>query len=390
MRIRKDVHEDDLMNSRLVIVSLAIMLVLTLLIVPIHAATSNATLQISVSDPTGDDRGPGYYGYPSNSVFKPGVFDLTKFQVLTNDTSVIFKVYVKDLGDNPWKGPNGFCLQYVQIYVHTTLQGVESRMDTFGLHLMIRSDYAWHFAVLLAPGWGNDPVPKGQRSALVYANGTVIVQDDKFKVYADPNENAIVAVISKGLIPDVDNIKNWKIIVALASYDGFGPMKVRQAGVKGGEWVLNATKYATSKDTIIRIGQAIAKGIEPLALDLIVYSPQYPNGISAKLQYEWLNTFNVTAGTYAIVPGIATAPKTVTETITNTYTTTFTTTYTYTKTTTKTSTTTYTTTYTKTTTSVSPSPTTITETTTNWTATGAAAIILFIIGLIIGYLIKRK
>jgi len=372
------------MNPKLVIVPLAVMLVLVLLTAPTYSAAANATPQIIVSDPTGDDRGPGYYGYPSNSVFKPGVFDLTKFEILTNNTDVIFKVYVKNLGDNPWKGPNGFCLQYVQIYVHTTLQGVESRMDTFGLHLMIRSDYAWNFAVLLAPGWGNDPVPKGQRSALIYANGTVVVQDDKFKVYADPNENAIVAVISKNLIPDVDNIKNWKIIVLLASYDGFGPMKVRQAGVKGGEWVLNATKYATNKETIIRIGQAVAKGIEPLALDLLVYSPQYPNGISASLQYKWLNTFNVTAGTYAIVPGISIAPKTVTETVTQTETSTYTTTLT--QTTTKTSTTTVT----STSVSVSPSPTTITKETTNWTATGAAAIILFIIGLIIGYLVKRR
>ena len=379
-----DVYEDDLMNPKLVIIPLAIMLVLTLLTAPTYSAMAGATPQISVTDPTGDDKGPGYYGYPSNSVFKPGVFDLTKFEILTNSTDVIFKVYVKDLGDNPWKGPNGFCLQYVQIYVHTTLQGVESRMDTFGLHLMIRSDYAWHFAILLAPGWGNDPVPKGQRSALIYANGTVIVQDDKFKVYADSKENAIVAVISKSLIPDVDNIKNWKIIVALASYDGYGPMKVRQAGVKGGEWVLNATKYATNKNTIIRIGQAVAKGIEPLALDLLVYSPQYPNGIPASLQYEWLNTFNVTAGTYAIVPGISVAPKTVTETVTQTETTTYTTTST--QTITKTSTTTIT----STSVSVSPSPTTITKETTNWTATGAAAIILFIIGLIIGYLVKRK
>ncbi len=381
-----DVYEDDLMNPKLVIIPLAIMLVLTLLSAPTYSAMAGVTPQISVTDPTGDDKGPGYYGYPSNNVFKPGVFDLTKFEILTNSTDVIFKVYIKDLGDNPWKGPNGFCLQYVQIYVHTTLQGVESRMDTFGLHLMIRSDYAWHFAVLLAPGWGNDPVPKGQKSALIYANGTVVVQDDKFKVYADPKENAIVAVISKNLIPDVDNIKNWKIIVALASYDGFGPMKVRQAGIKGGEWVLNATKYATNKNTIIRIGQAVAKGIEPLALDLLVYSPQYPNGIPASLQYEWLNTFNVTAGTYAIVPGISVAPKTVTETVTQTETTTYTTTST--QTTTKTSTTTITSTSVSV--SPSPSPTTITKETTNWTATGAAAIILFIIGLIIGYLVKRK
>ena len=375
-----DVYEDDLMNPKLVIIPLAIMLALTLLTAPTYSAIAGATPQIIVTDPTGDDKGPGYYGYPSNSVFKPGVFDLTKFEVLTNGTDVIFKVYVKDLGDNPWKGPNGFCLQYVQIYVHTE-KGPYATY-TFGLNVNISKPYAWSFALLLAPGWGNDPVPKGQRSALIYANGTVIVQDNKFKVYADPNENAIVAVISKNLIPDVDNIKNWKIIVALASYDGYGPMKVRQAGVKGGEWVLNATKYATNKNTIIRIGQAVAKGIEPLALDLLVYSPQYPNGIPASLQYEWLNTFNVTAGTYAIVPGISVAPKTVTETVTQTETTTYTTTST--QTITKTSTTTITST------SVSPSPTTITKETTNWTATGAAAIILFIIGLIIGYLVKRK
>ena len=44
---------------------------------------AQAEVQVfEMTDPTGDDNGPGTYVYPTNDVFKPGVFDLTKFRVI--------------------------------------------------------------------------------------------------------------------------------------------------------------------------------------------------------------------------------------------------------------------------------------------------------------------
>ncbi len=346
-----------------------------LAIMPAHAQTS-----ISVSDPEGDDRGPGTYGYPTNEVFQPGVFDLLGFTVTDTGNALEFRVKLKNLGDNPWGGPNGFCLQYVQIYVHTTASG-PARVDTFGLNFLLRPDYAWNFAILLAPGWEESPVPTGQRAAIYFANGTVVVQDGAFNVSVDETNNEIVATVAKSVLPDADNFVNWKYVVAVASYDGYGPMRVRAAGVTGGEWAINATEYATSQDQVTKLAQAIAKGMEPRALDLLVYSNEY-NGITADQQYEWLWNFDPETGALPIVPGIERVTETVTET--ETVTTTATATATVYQTTTAT------TTVTTTSTSVSVSTATTTVPQTDWTMTGVVGIVLLLIGLGIGYAVFKK
>ena len=245
------------------------------------------TLVFEMDDPTGDDNGPGTYVYPTNDVFQPGVFDLTKFQVIYNGTHVIFKVYVANLGDNPWNGPNGFCLQFPHIFVRTSNE--DGNTSTFGLNVVIANDSAWHFALLLAPGWEENPVPQGQRAALYYANGTVVVQDGDFKVYANESENAIIAVVKANLLPDVDNIANWKYVVALAGYDGFGPMRVRTASSDAeAEWNFGNAS-----------ADAVAVGVAPYVIDLLAPT--------AEDQYQMLTSYTVNldnlTGTPAIIHG---------------------------------------------------------------------------------------
>ncbi|RLE85768.1 MAG: pullulanase, partial [Thermoprotei archaeon] len=155
-----------------------------------------AKTTFEISDPLGDDRGLGTYTYPKADVFKPGVFDLVRFRVLNAGKKVIFEAYVKELGGNPWNGPNGFSMQYIQIYIRTKLR-IPGRTDTIGLNIKIYKDSAWHMALLLAPGWGSDPVPKGERAAIYYYNDTVIAQGNGFAVYADPARNAIIAEIDR-------------------------------------------------------------------------------------------------------------------------------------------------------------------------------------------------
>jgi len=358
----------------------SLFLIIFIMFAVVYNFTLNVSAQqtvISVSDPEGDDRGPGYYGYPVADVFKPGVFDITKFEVAVNATHVIFKVYFKNLGGNPWNGPNGFCLQYPQIYIRTTETGLLGRMDTIGLNIVLRPDYAWYYALLLAPGWDTEAVPVGQKAALYYSNGTIIVQDTKgFKVYADTAANAIVAVVPKSLLSDVDNINKWKIVVAVASYDGFGPMRVRPVGPTGGEWVVNGSAYATP-DQAKKIATAIAKGVEPRVMDLLVYSPEYPNGITASQQYTWLDSYDPVKGLPAMIPYTpayvtVTALATTTSYVTSIFTTTQL----------VTSVSTYT--------SVSISTTTTTVSVTEWTTAIVIGVILLIIGFAIGYFVRRK
>jgi len=52
---------------------------------------------LDVTDPTGDDNGPGTYQYPTDSSFVAGSFDLTRFQVLSDGTFAYLRVTLRTL-----------------------------------------------------------------------------------------------------------------------------------------------------------------------------------------------------------------------------------------------------------------------------------------------------
>src|SRR5581483_7598379 len=73
------------------------------------------TLLLDVTDPSGDDNGPGNYAYPTSSNFQPGAFDLQEFQVYDDGTDIIFRVKTRDLTPT-FGSPLG--AQLVDVYVH--------------------------------------------------------------------------------------------------------------------------------------------------------------------------------------------------------------------------------------------------------------------------------
>jgi glucoamylase len=73
------------------------------------------TKLLDATDPTGDDKGPGNYAYPTSSNFQSGAFDLEEFQVFDDGTNVIFRVKTRDL--TPTFG-NPLGAQLVDVYVH--------------------------------------------------------------------------------------------------------------------------------------------------------------------------------------------------------------------------------------------------------------------------------
>jgi glucan 1,4-alpha-glucosidase len=73
---------------------------------------------LDLSDPTGDDNGPGNYAYPTASDFHAGAFDITDFQVYDDSTgsgNIIFRVQTRDLSPT-FGSPLG--AQLVDVYVH--------------------------------------------------------------------------------------------------------------------------------------------------------------------------------------------------------------------------------------------------------------------------------
>ncbi|GAA3029651.1 glucodextranase DOMON-like domain-containing protein [Microbacterium dextranolyticum] len=70
----------------------------------------------SLSDPAGDDHGPGGYAYPSDAAFNPGSLDLTGLGVYRDGDVVRFVVSTAGQIQNPWGG-QGMSTQRVNIYL---------------------------------------------------------------------------------------------------------------------------------------------------------------------------------------------------------------------------------------------------------------------------------
>ncbi len=81
------------------------------------------TLLLDVSDPSGDDNGPGNYAYPTSGNFKPGAYDIQEFQVYDAGTDVIFRVKTRDLTPT-FGSPLG--AQLLDVYVHVPGVGTTS------------------------------------------------------------------------------------------------------------------------------------------------------------------------------------------------------------------------------------------------------------------------
>ncbi len=75
----------------------------------------NGTTEMDVTDPAGDDNGPGTYQYPTDSAFYPGAFDLTRFRVISDGSTVYLQATLANL--QPTFGET-IGAQLLDVYVH--------------------------------------------------------------------------------------------------------------------------------------------------------------------------------------------------------------------------------------------------------------------------------
>jgi glucoamylase len=99
------------------------------------------TTVLDVSDPSGDDNGPGTYQYPTSGDFQPGAFDLTRFQVLSDGTTAYLRATVANLAAT--FGVVGGA-QLLDVYVHTPGAATTSTAAAFlTRNYTIDSSGAW-------------------------------------------------------------------------------------------------------------------------------------------------------------------------------------------------------------------------------------------------------
>ncbi|CAD5243275.1 glucodextranase DOMON-like domain-containing protein [Thermococcus camini] len=221
---------------------------------------------IVVTDPEGDDHGPGSYVYPTDAVFKPGVFDLLKFKMTEGSDDWTLEFYFKNLGGNPWNGPNGFSLQIIEAYFDFRDGGNVTAIKMFpdgpGSNVQLDPRHPWDLALRIA-GWdyGN---------LIVLPNGTVY--QGEMQISADPVKNAIIVKVPKKYLPNVGEYGLYAAIIT-GSQDGYGPDKWRTVAVDAEQWKLGGAE-----------ADAVINGVTPRVVDELVpagFSPTQEEQLSS-------------------------------------------------------------------------------------------------------------
>jgi carbohydrate-binding DOMON domain-containing protein len=116
------------------------------------AGGSALAQEVSFKDPTGDDKGPGKYTYPTDVVYKAGSFDLTELKVKQSGSKVDFDVSVNAALEDPWGMKVGFAVQMIFIFIDTDgKEGSGNTKSLPGLNLAFAPKDAWDRVVVLSP-----------------------------------------------------------------------------------------------------------------------------------------------------------------------------------------------------------------------------------------------
>jgi carbohydrate-binding DOMON domain-containing protein len=131
-------------------------LLATALLLGASARAADPVGTVTISDPTGDDDGPGTYVYPTDAVYKPGSFDITEFKMIPGKDTVEFRVTVNARIEDPWDsqawGGNGFSVQMAAIHIDTDhVKGSGVRDGLPGFNVRFAEDEAWDKVVIISP-----------------------------------------------------------------------------------------------------------------------------------------------------------------------------------------------------------------------------------------------
>ena len=227
-----------------------------------------------LSDPSGDDKGPGTYTYPTDAVYKPGSFDITEFEVVPGANQTEFRITVRTRIEDPWDSPawggNGFSVQMAFIHIdtdHKKGSGVQDGLP--GTNVRFAEDEAWDRAIIVSP------------------QGATRVNSEIGLKAAQWKDRIIVPKVTraqgKTLIAVVDNAQlggppqtTWGYQVLMQSNEGFPDKKDL------------LTRKVNEFEGQHRFGGGTDYDNDPHVMDILVP----PDGDPAKKQYEILSKYN--------------------------------------------------------------------------------------------------
>ena len=245
---------------------------------------------VTLTDPTGDDNGPGTYVYPTDAVYKPGSFDLTELQVVPNGDTVEFRVSVATRIEDPWDSPawggNGFSLQMVFIHIDTDhLKGSGVRDGLPGTNVRFAEDEAWDKVVIISPQGQTRLNSEIDQKAAQWKDRIIVPRITRA---SGRTLTAIVDVKALGGAPAA----SWGYQVLMQSNEGF-PDKTDLL-----------TRKVNEYEGQHRFGGGTDYDNDPHVIDILVP----PGGDPVQKQHEILSKYNKAATTNVKPEDLAVVP----------------------------------------------------------------------------------
>ncbi len=240
-----------------------------------------------VIDPVGDDNGPGTYVYPTDKVFKPGVFDAEEFSVEQNKKYLIFKVKIRGPLTNPWGSGINLSLQTFDIYIDKDPgKGTGARKLLEGRNASLKKGDGWDYA-LWVEGWDQKLLKPDSSGKPVEISGNPV------KVITDPPNRTVTIKVLKSFLGKNAEPRKWGYLCALLSQDGFpspGVRRVRDVKRKAEQWRIGGAPDDTNHTRIMDL--ILPEGKTPSQEELLSdYPPSHKK-----------NTDSLTAGDFAQIP----------------------------------------------------------------------------------------
>ncbi|MGZ4239532.1 MAG: glucodextranase DOMON-like domain-containing protein [Solirubrobacteraceae bacterium] len=167
--------------------------------------------ELKLTDPNGDDNGPGTYAYPTSGSFQPGAFDITGFRVTQTTSDVYIQTQIKNLAAT---FGNSFGAQLLDVYVRNPHASAFSTAAAFPQR---------NYTIVSTDAWSQRIEVQGFQSPVwVDANGKA-VGSLQF-VVDDPSGTATLILPTKafGRVGS-----GWTFTVALTGQDGFSGDQAR-------------------------------------------------------------------------------------------------------------------------------------------------------------------
>lgn len=208
-------------------------------------------LIFEMNDPAGDDRGPGIYKYPVDSIFDPkkGHFDLTKFTFSRLERDYLFDIQMGRI-TNPWGAPEGFSHPTVQIYISTDSD--TGKIETFreGAFVSFSPRRPWSYLVKVV----------SFNNTAVFTSADYAASEGRsegIKTFVMPDKKTIRVKVPQKYMAGAP--ENWMFYVLIGSQEGQGPDNFRPVMARTGQWTFGGGTDTDYDPNVIDI-LATAKG----------------------------------------------------------------------------------------------------------------------------------